>query len=135
MAFAGLLWCDRLYVGARLVHGDLNEQNILVAPAFQVANTISSAEDSSLDLQAVFIDFGQAVDLRHPESLSLLNRDLARIRSFFTKQGVKTLTTDESMEFVVDDFDNGNEDGVSRFQDNERAFKKGQVSYAGEIPY
>jgi serine/threonine-protein kinase RIO1 len=95
-----------LYVGARLVHGDLSEYNILVAPAFQVENQISSVEDTSNDLQAVLIDFGQAVDLRHPESMNLLRRDLERVRVFFNKEGVKTLGTEDAVEFVVDDFDN-----------------------------
>jgi serine/threonine-protein kinase RIO1 len=89
-----------------LIHGDLSEYNILVVPACQVENTISSIEDSSNELQAVLIDFGQAVDLRHPEANSLLHRDLSRMRTFFVNQGVKTLDVSEAMEFVVDDFDN-----------------------------
>jgi serine/threonine-protein kinase RIO1 len=96
----------RLYVGARLVHGDLSEYNILVAPVFQVDNPISSVEDTTNDLQAVLIDFGQAVDLRHPEAMNLLRRDLDRVRAFFKKQGVKTLDLEEAVEFVVDDFAN-----------------------------
>jgi RIO kinase 1 len=93
-------------VGARLVHGDLSEYNILVAPVFQVDNPISSVEDTTNDLQAVLIDFGQAVDLRHPEAMNLLRRDLDRVRAFFKKQGVKTLDLEEAVEFVVDDFAN-----------------------------
>jgi serine/threonine-protein kinase RIO1 len=95
-----------LYVDARLIHGDLSEYNILVVPACQVDNNISSIEDSSNELQAVLIDFGQAVDVRHPEANSLLHRDLSRVRTFFVNQDVQTLDVSEAMEFVVDDFDN-----------------------------
>lgn len=84
----------------------MTEQNILVAPAFQCDHVISSVEDESQDLQAVIIDFAQAVDTRHPDSRSLLHRDLSRMRNFFSNQGVKTLSVEESLEFVVDDFDN-----------------------------
>ena len=93
--------CCRLYIGARLVHGDLSEYNILVAPSFQVENAISLVEDKEMDLQIVLIDFGQAVEIRHPEAQSLLERDLARVRTFFGKQGAKTLSVQESLEFVT----------------------------------
>lgn len=93
----------RLYVGARLVHGDLSEYNILVAPTFQVENSISSSEDKEMDLQVVFIDFGQAVEIRHPESKTLLERDIDRVQTFFTKQGVKTRSIHDSLHFVVDE--------------------------------
>lgn len=86
------------------MHGDLSEYNILVAPAFQVDNPISSVEDAANDLQAVLIDFGQSVDLRHPEAMNLLRRDLDRVRAFFSNQGVKTLGLEDAIEFVVDDF-------------------------------
>ena len=95
----------RLFVGARLVHGDLSEYNILVAPSFQVENAISSVEDKEMDLQVVLIDFGQAVEIRHPEAQSFLERDLARVRTFFDKQGTKTLTMQESLEFVTSELE------------------------------
>ena len=58
-------------------------------------------EDKEMDLQIVLIDFGQAVEIRHPEAQSLLERDLARVRTFFGKQGAKTLSVQESLEFVT----------------------------------
>jgi len=93
----------RLYVGARLVHGDLSEYNILVVPSALVENAIPSNDDQEMDLQVVLIDFGQAVDFRHPEARSFLERDLSRVRSFFAKQGVKTMNMKDSFEFVVND--------------------------------
>lgn len=85
------------------MHGDLSEYNILVAPSFQVENLIASTEDTDHDLQAVFIDFGQAVDVRHPEAESWLRRDLERVRSFFVKQGVQTLAMEDALEFVKEE--------------------------------
>eukprot|EP00339_Tiarina_fusa_P027216 CAMPEP_0116999418 /NCGR_PEP_ID=MMETSP0472-20121206/2124_1 /TAXON_ID=693140 ORGANISM="Tiarina fusus, Strain LIS" /NCGR_SAMPLE_ID=MMETSP0472 /ASSEMBLY_ACC=CAM_ASM_000603 /LENGTH=320 /DNA_ID=CAMNT_0004698819 /DNA_START=97 /DNA_END=1059 /DNA_ORIENTATION=- len=93
----------RLYKGARLIHGDLSEYNILIAPVFQVENPISSVEDIVNELQAVFIDFGQAVDIRHPDATALLLRDLDRVRSFFVSKGVETLSVEESHELVTED--------------------------------
>ncbi len=89
-----------MYTGARLVHGDLSEYNILVAPMFQVDNVTSPIEDTDNDLQSVLIDFGQAVDVRHPEAMNFLLRDLDRVRTFFMKQGVNALTMEEAVEFV-----------------------------------
>merc|ERR1712137_416765 len=106
----------RLYVDARLVHGDLSEYNILIAPVFQLENPIESEGDTANDLQIVLIDFGQAVDIRHPESMNLLRRDLDRVKTFFARQGVKTLKIEEAIQHVTkgrpeaddDDDDNNN---------------------------
>jgi len=53
---------------AQLVHGDLSEYNILLFNA-----------------EPVIIDVSQAVDINHPLARELLNRDLERINSFFSK--------------------------------------------------
>jgi serine/threonine-protein kinase RIO1 len=101
--YAFLFCFVRLYKGARLIHADLSEYNILIAPVFQVENPISSVEDTVNELQAVFIDFGQSVDVRHPDATALLMRDLERVRSFFVKQGVQTLSVEEAHELVTED--------------------------------
>jgi RIO kinase 1 len=88
----------RLYVGARLVHGDLSEYNILIAPVFQVDHPIDAEEG---DLQTVLIDFGQSVDTRHPDAQELLGRDLLRVKQFFFKQGVPVMSDEEATKFVV----------------------------------
>lgn len=57
--------------------------------------------DDDEELQAVLIDFGQAVDWRHPSSVELLERDLKKMRDFFVKKGVKTLALHLAVEFVT----------------------------------
>jgi RIO-like serine/threonine protein kinase len=93
-----------------------------------VENQISSVEDTSNDLQAVLIDFGQAVDLRHPESMNLLRRDLERVRAFFNKEGVKTLGLEDAVEFVVDDFDNEEAAEPDSHESSENTFGSGSHS-------
>ena len=105
---------------------------MLVVPAYLVDNHISSIEDASNELQAVIIDFGQAVDLRHPEAKSLLFRDLTRIRTFFVKQGVKTLNIDEATEFVTDE--NG-EDSEERSTSCDTRSMAANPSAAEELQY
>lgn len=78
----------------------------MIAPVFQVENPICTVEDTADELQAVFIDFGQSVDLRHPDASALLLRDLERVSSFFTKQGVITLTVEDAYEMVTQDLVN-----------------------------
>lgn len=92
--------CARLYVHARLVHGDLSEFHILVCAAHLVDNSITSpSEDNAV--QAVLIDFGFAVDTRHPSAKDLLKKDITKIRDFFAKQGTKTLGIQMAVEFVM----------------------------------
>jgi len=58
-----------------------------------------------VDAVPVLIDFGQAVDLNHPDSVILLQRDLDRIRTFFTKKGLDSnflLEAQDALSFVVD---------------------------------
>ena len=60
-----------LYSKAKLVHGDFSEYNI-----FKTENNLT-----------VF-DLGSAVDIRHPNSLEFLKRDINNINRFFTKRGI-----------------------------------------------
>jgi serine/threonine-protein kinase RIO1 len=52
-------------------------------------------------LQVVLIDFGQAVEVGHPLSQELLERDLNMVRLFFVKQGISTLPQTRALEFVL----------------------------------
>jgi len=106
----------RLYNDARLVHADLRASNILVTSASQVENSIGcvidddSTNDSHDPLQAVLIDFGQAVDLEHPSAEAYLQQDLSRIQGFFESRGVQTLNEEECLEFVRSAFEDEQED-------------------------
>jgi RIO kinase 1 len=60
-----------LYQKAELVHADLSEYNI-----FKTTNG------------PVVFDFGSAVDIRHPNTKELLERDIMNITKFFAKRGL-----------------------------------------------
>jgi len=73
-----------------------------VCPARLVENRDEGfGPDDDDELQAVLIDFGQAVDWKHPSARQLLERDLTKVREFFIKKGVKTLTLHLALEFVT----------------------------------
>jgi len=61
----------KLYKDAKLVHGDFSEYNI-----FKTNNGL------------VLFDLGSAVDLRHPNSKTFLQRDIGNISNFFVKRGL-----------------------------------------------
>ncbi len=60
-----------LYHKAGLVHGDYSEYNV-----FKTTNGL------------VVFDLGSAVDLRHPNALGFLKRDIHNINRFFNKRGI-----------------------------------------------
>ncbi len=62
----------RLYIDAELVHADLSEYNIFL-------------HNDSI----VIFDFGSAVDIRHPNAHLFLERDIANVNRFFSKQGIE----------------------------------------------
>jgi serine/threonine-protein kinase RIO1 len=92
-----------LYNDARLVHGDLSEYNILVCPSNLLLHNddeAGSKDDGGDSLQIALIDFGQAVDLRHPDASELLRRDLLRVKQFFDKMGIITVDLEPAVHFV-----------------------------------
>jgi len=58
------------------------------------------AQASADELRVALIDFGQAVDLRHPDGEDLLRRDLLRVKEFFDKMGITTIAVDAAMHYV-----------------------------------
>merc|ERR1711971_1119208 len=73
----------RLYHCAKLVHADLSEYNILVAPMSQVENAFETSDELKDSIQIVLIDFGQAVEIKHPSAREFLRRDLTMVQAFF----------------------------------------------------
>lgn len=69
-----------LYMGARLVHGDLSEYNIMVW------------EDAP-----VIFDISQAVLTAHPMSDALIQRDIGNVNAYFRRLGV-IIADDETVE-------------------------------------
>jgi serine/threonine-protein kinase RIO1 len=100
----------KLYHCAKLIHADLSEYNILVSPMSQVENALDNSTEAKDSLQIVLIDFGQAVEIRHPSAGELLLRDLKMVKAFFDKQDVTTLSVEESERFVLKEVDNSMEE-------------------------
>mmetsp|Transcript_19055 Transcript_19055/g.26889 ORF Transcript_19055/g.26889 Transcript_19055/m.26889 type:complete len:328 (-) Transcript_19055:410-1393(-) len=107
-----------LYHKGRLVHGDLSEYNLMVCPCHLVENTLNEDAKDEAAVQIVMIDFGQAVDVRHPNALELLRRDLLRVKEFFDKMGTKTMSPKAAEEFVVTK-DEGDEESEDEGDDQE----------------
>ena len=74
----------QLYQNAKLVHGDFSEYNI-----FKTKKGL------------IVFDLGSAVDLRHPNSLEFLKRDINNINRFFTKRGISVNEPSEIFEDIV----------------------------------
>jgi RIO kinase 1 len=79
-----LTYITRLYRKAELVHGDLSEYNIMMWRN-----------------RPVLFDMAQAVPTTHPMAEFFLRRDLTNINRFFSRLGVKVLSTDEAYGKVV----------------------------------
>jgi RIO kinase 1 len=79
-----LMYMQRLYSKAELVHGDLSEYNIMIWGG-----------------RTVLFDMSQAVPLVHPLADSLLRRDLTNINNYFSRIGVEVLTIEECYKKVT----------------------------------
>lgn len=74
-----------LYQKANLVHADLSEYNVFKNPKGEI----------------MLLDFGSAVDIRHPHSKQFLVRDVENINRFFTKRGIDVIDTDLLIEKIT----------------------------------
>lgn len=74
-----------LYQRANLVHADLSEYNVFKNPKGEI----------------MLLDFGSAVDIRHPHSKQFLVRDVENINRFFTKRGIDVIDTDLLIEKIM----------------------------------
>jgi len=73
-----LLYLKRLYVKAKLVHGDLSEYNVMIWKG-----------------KPVIFDVSQAVPLEHPNATQFLWRDIENINRYFKRLDVKVCTSEE----------------------------------------
>lgn len=62
---------DDLYNKAKIVHADLSEYNIF-----------------KTEKGLLFFDLGSAVDIKHPNAIKFLERDIKNITKFFVKRGL-----------------------------------------------
>ncbi|MEM2169406.1 MAG: serine protein kinase RIO [Candidatus Bathyarchaeia archaeon] len=79
-----LLHVKRLYRGAKLVHGDLSEYNIMVWRG-----------------RPVLFDFSQAVPIEHPGAVQFLTRDIENINRFFSKLGVNVIDVEKIFRVII----------------------------------
>jgi len=73
-----LLYLKRLYVKAKLVHGDLSEYNIMIWKG-----------------KPIIFDVSQAVPLEHPNATQFLWRDIENINRYFKRLDVKIQSSEE----------------------------------------
>ena len=120
----------QLYHGAKLVHGDLSEYNILLCPneflleqqeedqkSQSISNMTTTTDYDGDELRIVLIDFGQAVDIHHPASQDLLERDCKNIHSFFQNQkNIPTLTLQQQLDYILKPPNRNNDEGVKEYQ-------------------
>jgi RIO kinase 1 len=79
-----LIYLERLYRKADLVHGDLSEYNIMMWKN-----------------KPVIFDVAQAVPTSHPMAEFFLRRDLTNVNRFFKRLGVNVLSVEEAYKKVV----------------------------------
>jgi serine/threonine-protein kinase RIO1 len=84
-----------------LVHGNLNESNILVVPRYLIDTSVSVDGKEYKADTAVLIDFGHTVDSKHPDAVELLRRDVQNVRHFFVKQGIRTPSLEDTLHFIT----------------------------------
>lgn len=73
-----LIYLNRLYTRAELVHGDLSEYNIIIWRG-----------------RPVLFDMSQAVPISHPMADFLLRRDLTNLNKFFSRLGLEVPSMEE----------------------------------------
>src|SRR4030067_1870204 len=79
-----MIFLERLYRKAQLVHGDLSEYNIMMQKG-----------------KPVIFDMAQAVLLVHPNADFLLRRDLTNLNRYFTRLGANAPSVDECYKRVT----------------------------------
>ncbi|CAB9515136.1 protein kinase RIO3 [Seminavis robusta] len=70
------------------------------APAEDSSKPAAVKPDDDNSLHVALIDFGQAVDTRHPGAEELLKRDVTRVHDFFVKMGITTTSVEAALAYV-----------------------------------
>ncbi len=73
-----------LYSKAKLVHGDFSEYNIF-----------------KTEKGLVLFDLGSAVDLKHPNTVEFLKRDINNITKFFSKRGITVKDPEQILREII----------------------------------
>lgn len=74
----------------------------MVGPTTLVENKATrTMVEGAFDLQIILIDFGQAVDVRHPDAHTLLLRDIERVHLFFQRKDVEIVTNENLLALVT----------------------------------
>jgi len=79
-----LVYIKRLYVKAKLVHGDLSEYNVMVWRG-----------------KPVIFDVSQAVSLEHPNATQFLWRDIENINRYFKRLGVEVYSAEDAFRRIT----------------------------------
>ena len=80
-----LLYIERLYVKAKMVHGDLSEYNVMIWAD-----------------EPVIFDVSQAVSIEHPNADQFLLRDIERINHYFERLGIDIHPSEEVFRRIKD---------------------------------
>ena len=79
-----ILLIKNLYTKAKLVHGDFSEYNIF-----------------KTEKGLVLFDLGSAVDLKHPNTVEFLKRDINNITKFFSKRGIAVKDPEKVLREII----------------------------------
>ena len=76
----------------------VEETKLSAKPAPTASPEAKRVDEDSLQIS--LIDFGQAVDIRHPEAEELLRRDITRVKQFYDKMGITTISVEAALAYV-----------------------------------
>ncbi len=88
-----------MYVKGKMVHADLSEFNIVMKGYAEREFETTANASTTIEIEPVIIDLGQALVLDHPQADAFLQRDVRNIVTYFNKLGL-THSETEIMQIV-----------------------------------